>query len=94
MAASSSDSTWKVLGRDCAARPREIKPACSSTFECREIAGRLKGKGLASSVTVASLSASRGEDRPAGRIGECRERLAELVGGLELSSAGGRRSDA
>ena len=43
----------------CAARPRVIRPARSSTFRCREIAGRLTEKGSASSLTVASPSARR-----------------------------------
>jgi hypothetical protein len=36
-----------------------MSPARSSTFRCREIAGRLIAKGSASSFTVASPSASR-----------------------------------
>jgi hypothetical protein len=48
-------------------RLREISPADSSTFRCREIAGRLIENGSASSPTVASPSLSRA-------------RIARLVG--------------
>src|SRR5262249_17985626 len=46
-------------GRRCASRPREIRPARSSTLRCLEMAGWLMAKGLASSATDASPEASR-----------------------------------
>ena len=57
-------------GRHCASRPRVISPARSSTFRCRDTAGRLIANGAASSVTVASPRASR--SRIARRVGSDR----------------------
>lgn len=57
-------------GRHRASRPREIRLACSSTFRCLEIAGRLMAKGSASSVTDVSPRASLA--RIARRVGSAR----------------------
>ncbi len=65
--ASSSGSACIRAGRHWASRPRVTRPACSSTFRCREIAGSVIAKGAAMSPTVASPSASR--VRMARRVG-------------------------
>src|SRR5256885_3179925 len=65
--ASVSGRGSSLRGRRCASRPREIKPARSRTLRGLEIAGWLISNGAASSVTVASPSASR--TRIARRVG-------------------------
>src|SRR5207244_6652509 len=57
-------------GRRCASRPRETRPARSSTFRCLEIAGWLIANGSASSVTDALPDARRA--RIARRVGSAR----------------------
>jgi hypothetical protein len=51
-------AAFSVLDRHGPERLREISPARSTIFRCRDIAGRLMANGSASSVTVASPSAS------------------------------------
>ena len=57
--AASRASGWSTQGRNWARRPRWIRPAPSSTLRCLETAGRVRLNGSASSLTVASPSASR-----------------------------------
>ncbi len=58
-AASLKGAASSRLDRHWAERLREMSPAVSNTFRCREIAGREMSNGSASSVTVASPSLSR-----------------------------------
>ncbi len=59
VAISTSGSGRSRHGRRCPSRLRVIRPACSRTFRCLEMAGRLIGNGSANSSTVASPSANR-----------------------------------
>ena len=78
--ASFSGSTRSALGRYCASRSRVMRPARSSTFRCRETAGRLISNGEASSLTVVWPLEEPRQDGAAGGVGEGGERLAERVG--------------
>jgi hypothetical protein len=61
-----------------------MRPACSSTFKCRDTAGRLMSNGAAISLTVASPSrAARGWRGGLGQPG--RKRFGEGVLGLHLT---------
>ena len=66
-------------GRDCATRPREIRPARSSTLRCLETAGRVISKGSANSLTDASPRSEARQDRAPGRIRKGRKRAVEGV---------------
>src|SRR5437867_5000751 len=65
-------------GRRWASRPREIRPARSSTLRCLEMAGWLMAKGLARSVTEASPEARRA-------------RIARRVGSASAAKVASRR---
>src|SRR3954469_16800582 len=69
-AASRSPGPRSREGRNCALRPRSIRPARSSTRRCLETACTVIGNGRASSLTVASPSARR--PRMARRVGSAR----------------------
>ena len=67
LVASARGAASRRHGRRWASRPREIRPAFSSTLRCLEIAGWLMANGSASSMTEASPCASRA--RMARRVG-------------------------
>ena len=77
---SRSGSASRRLSRAVARRVRETRPACSSTFRCRETAGWDTLNGAASSATVASPSASR-------------LKIARLVGSASAPNTRLSRSD-
>jgi len=76
--ASASGLARRRHGRRCASRPREIRPARSSTLRCLEIAGWVIANGLARSVTDASPDARRA-------------RIARLVGSASAAKVASRR---
>src|SRR3569833_932802 len=77
MSASRSGPASSRHGRRWASRPREIRPARSSTFRCFEIAGWVIANGAASSPTEASPFASRA-------------RIARLVGSASAANVTSR----
>lgn len=86
MVASRSGSASRWLSRAVARRRREMSPACSSTFKCRETAGWVISKGAASSATVASPAVRR-EDGTTGGIGERAEYGTELIDGHSITNS-------
>src|SRR3954447_14117471 len=81
--ASASGCAFRLEERHCADRLRVISPAFSSTFRCRETAGRLIENGSANSFTVASDSDSRA--RIARRVGSASAEKISLSRSVAIS---------